>query len=109
MGALRNMIIRSHNIMFYEHERLDFDWNERIDGYLTASRNNSGSDSDDETGVLTPPGTPAILPQNNSNAPGNAARDADRSPRNPSSTMAGWGDLQPNLDQPDILDESESE
>jgi len=63
-NPVQNLIIQSHNIKFYELERLDFDWNEHIDGYLTACQNYD-SDSDNEIGaemlILTPLETLVIL------------------------------------------------
>ena len=50
------MIVWSHNVQWYENERLDVDWNEQIDGYLTL-QTVDGDDSDSEEGTisLTPP------------------------------------------------------
>jgi hypothetical protein len=61
---VRNLIVRSHNVEWYENERLEVDWNEQIDGYLTVQRTDDSDDSSSEAGtiVLTPPETPVIPP-----------------------------------------------
>ena len=65
---VRNLIIRSYNIQFHELECLEFNWNEHIDGHLTASWSDDrdSDDSDTETGattsIFTPPETPRLLP-----------------------------------------------
>ena len=62
------LLLRSHNIEFYEDERLGFDWKEQLDSHLVAFRNVDGdsTDSDDDIGptvpILTPPETPVIAP-----------------------------------------------
>jgi hypothetical protein len=60
----RNKVVRSHNVEFFEYQRLDVDWKELVEGYLIDP---DVEDSDDETvgteiPILTPPETPEILP-----------------------------------------------
>jgi hypothetical protein len=113
---VRNLVVRSHNIDWYENERLDFDWNEQINGYLTAYRNDDGdSDSDAVTLVLTPPETPflqATLPAqmevgdiDNLRALEEPVGDLVKSLWHPPPPVRE-GDSRPEMDQPNVPDES---
>jgi len=65
---IRNVVIRSHNIEFFEDERLEFDWKEQLNSHLVVFQDvdGDGNDSDDnislEAPILTPPETPVMAP-----------------------------------------------
>src|SRR5579862_8087230 len=63
----RNKVVRSHNVEFFEDQRLDVDWKELVEGHLIdpSIEDSDGKDSDGEgteIPILTPPDTPEILP-----------------------------------------------
>jgi hypothetical protein len=91
----RNLIVRSHNVQWYENERLDIDWNEHIDGYLTLQTDDSDdSDSEEDTISPTPP----------EERTGGLVRALFPPP-----SMVPRADLQPETDQPNMPNEPETE
>jgi hypothetical protein len=65
---VRKAITRSHNVEFFENERLEFEWDEQVPGHLVEFRDVDG-DSDESTSgitipILTPPESPVISPEN---------------------------------------------
>jgi hypothetical protein len=100
---VRNLIVRSHNVEWYENEHLDVNWNEQIDGYLTV-QTDDGDDSGSDSGA----GTISLIPLDDSRTPEEGTDGMVRALFPPPS-MVPRGNLQPETDQPDMPDEPETE
>jgi hypothetical protein len=65
---VRKAITRSHNVEFFEDERLEFEWDEQVPGHLVDFKDVDGDSGEGTSGitipVLTPPESPVIQPEN---------------------------------------------
>jgi hypothetical protein len=66
-NPIANVVTRSHNIKFFEEERLEFDWKKQLNSHLVVFKDvDSNSNSNDDIGlaplILTPLETPVIAP-----------------------------------------------